>query len=222
MLSALRVVIQFAPLSSYLRGFRRYRSYRIDLIWYTTWHISNSINLKRTLLYNPAEWWRSGLLFEIVQLTDLLCPVELFQLHFSSFKAGIANAIFSFKWRKIFVFVENIFDYNWASTTYFIINFSGIIIWLKICIYKGLAGQGLSMFFSLLYIIQKWWLCKVWFVKIRKKMLWAIIISQYVTYSNFPNVNLFIIIHNYYVYHFGLLFSQVQIIYPHEIWMRWT
>ena len=29
------------------------------------------------------------------------CPAELFQLYFSSFEAGIANAISSFKWRKI-------------------------------------------------------------------------------------------------------------------------
>ena len=29
------------------------------------------------------------------------CPAELFQLYFLSFEAGIANAISSFKWRKI-------------------------------------------------------------------------------------------------------------------------
>ena len=29
------------------------------------------------------------------------CPAELFQLYLSSFEAGIANAISSFKWRKI-------------------------------------------------------------------------------------------------------------------------
>ena len=29
------------------------------------------------------------------------CPAELLQLYFSSFEAGIANAISSFKWRKI-------------------------------------------------------------------------------------------------------------------------
>ena len=35
------------------------------------------------------------------------CRAELFQLYFSSFKAGIANAIPSFKWRKIWLFMRN-------------------------------------------------------------------------------------------------------------------
>ena len=35
------------------------------------------------------------------------CPAELLQLYFSSFEAGIANAISSFKWRKILIFMKN-------------------------------------------------------------------------------------------------------------------
>ena len=35
------------------------------------------------------------------------CPAELLQLYFSSFEAGIANAISSFKWRKILPFMKN-------------------------------------------------------------------------------------------------------------------
>ena len=35
------------------------------------------------------------------------CPAELFQWNFSSFEAGIANAISSFKWRKIWLFMKN-------------------------------------------------------------------------------------------------------------------
>ena len=35
------------------------------------------------------------------------CPDELLQLYFSSFEAGIANAISSFKWRKIILFMKN-------------------------------------------------------------------------------------------------------------------
>ena len=35
------------------------------------------------------------------------CPAELLQLYFSSFEAVIANAISSFKWRKILLFMKN-------------------------------------------------------------------------------------------------------------------
>ena len=35
------------------------------------------------------------------------CPAELLQLYFSSFEAGIANAISSFKWQKILLFMKN-------------------------------------------------------------------------------------------------------------------
>ena len=35
------------------------------------------------------------------------CPAELLQLYFSSFEAGIADAISSFKWRKILLFMKN-------------------------------------------------------------------------------------------------------------------
>ena len=35
------------------------------------------------------------------------CPAELLELYFSSFEAGIANAISSFKWRKILLFMKN-------------------------------------------------------------------------------------------------------------------
>ena len=40
--------------------------------------------------------------FSLVRILMLNpCPAELFQLYFSSFEAGIANAIPSFKWRKM-------------------------------------------------------------------------------------------------------------------------
>ena len=35
------------------------------------------------------------------------CPAELFQLNFSSFKAGIANTTSSSWWRQIFIFFKN-------------------------------------------------------------------------------------------------------------------
>ena len=41
------------------------------------------------------------------------CPAQLFQIIFHSFKAGIANAISSFKWRKIFIFMKNKHFPNW-------------------------------------------------------------------------------------------------------------
>ena len=42
------------------------------------------------------------------------CPAELFQLYFSSFEAGISNAISSSKWRTIFIFFVNIHPLNWV------------------------------------------------------------------------------------------------------------
>ena len=41
------------------------------------------------------------------------CPAELFQIIFRSFNAGIANAISSFKWRKILLFMKNKHLPNW-------------------------------------------------------------------------------------------------------------
>ena len=41
------------------------------------------------------------------------CPAELFQSIFHSFKAGIANAISSFKWRKKILFMKNKHLPNW-------------------------------------------------------------------------------------------------------------
>ena len=41
------------------------------------------------------------------------CPAELFQIIFHSFKAGIANAISSFKWRKTVLFMKNKHIPNW-------------------------------------------------------------------------------------------------------------
>ena len=41
------------------------------------------------------------------------CPAELFQIIFHSFKAGIANAISSFKCQKIFLFKKNKHLQNW-------------------------------------------------------------------------------------------------------------
>ena len=42
------------------------------------------------------------------------CYAELIQLYFPSFEAGIANAISNFKWRKIFLFFENMLPLNVA------------------------------------------------------------------------------------------------------------
>ena len=35
------------------------------------------------------------------------CPAELLQLYFSSFEAGITNAISNFKWWKLLLFMKN-------------------------------------------------------------------------------------------------------------------
>ena len=43
----------------------------------------------------------------LICITFNPCPAELLQLYFSSFEAGIANAISSFKWRKILLFMKN-------------------------------------------------------------------------------------------------------------------
>ena len=82
------------------------------------------------------------------------CPAELFQIIFHSFKAGIANAISSFKWRKIFLFMKNKHLPNWniwlaehlPSENF--INSSDVLFGLKLYwkrIYPGPARQGLKL-----------------------------------------------------------------------------
>ena len=61
------------------------------------------------------------------------CPAELY---FSSFKTGIANAISSFKWRKIWHLwkinmCENKHLINWSSITNYVMDFSVILFPLK-------------------------------------------------------------------------------------------
>ena len=57
------------------------------------------------------------------------CTAELFVSIFHSFEAGIANAISSFKWRKIYIFMKNRhvpnWNYliNWASFKRYFFNF---------------------------------------------------------------------------------------------------
>ena len=74
------------------------------------------------------------------------CPAELFELYFSLFEAGIANAISSFKWRKIFLFFENIHLLNWVIRQQNIYHqlyypFQWHIIWLKICLKPYISGS---------------------------------------------------------------------------------
>ena len=70
-------------------------------------------------VYSPSNTKVYSLLSRITTLADktfnLLnpAPAELFQIIFLSFKAGIANAISSFKWRKIFIFMKNKHLSNW-------------------------------------------------------------------------------------------------------------
>ena len=40
------------------------------------------------------------------------CPAELFQMYFSSFEAGIADAISSSKWRKIVIFLGELYFFQ--------------------------------------------------------------------------------------------------------------
>ena len=54
--------------------------------------------------------WRSTLFKSCTLMSHFIfnpCAAELFQIIFHSFKAGIANAISSFKWRKIWLFMKN-------------------------------------------------------------------------------------------------------------------
>ena len=93
------------------------------------------------------------LMYHLKYLYELLinpCAAELFQLYFSSFEAGIANAICSSKWRKIFIFSENVHLPNWLTTSSIwltehlpqthIIHFRDILFGLKV-IYHPLYGM---------------------------------------------------------------------------------
>ena len=61
------------------------------------------LSLLTSWVYTPA----SDLKRLSAGLLVVIGPAELLQIIFHSFKAGIANAISSFKWRKIFIFVKN-------------------------------------------------------------------------------------------------------------------
>ena len=95
----------------------------------------------------------------------------LFLSYFSSFEAGIANAISSSKWWKIFIFFENNassklnYLINWASTTNYILHFIDILFGLKSAwnrIYRGLAGQGLNVRLKYHLCIRDTWCNKLW------------------------------------------------------------
>ena len=69
------------------------------------------ISFGNILVKNPVqdrkgEQWNDKLV-SYVWANINPCPAELLQLYFSSFEAGIANAISSFKWRKILLFMKN-------------------------------------------------------------------------------------------------------------------
>ena len=74
------------------------------------------------------------------------CHAELFQLYFSSFEAGIANAISSFKWRKIFIFFENMHPLNLViflteRLPQTILSIFSDIIWFIICLKPYIPGR---------------------------------------------------------------------------------
>ena len=88
---------------------------------------------KPTLIWN---FYSYGLRMDYINP----CPAEYLQLYFSSFEAGIANAISRSKWQKyLWVFFKYIYSKlnyltNLASTTNYIIYFQWHIILLKICL----------------------------------------------------------------------------------------
>ena len=80
------------------------------------------------------------------------CPDKSFLLYFTSFEGGIANAISSFKWRKIFLFVNNnitrieLFDWLIIHTKNLFDRIKWYFYWFKMAwdlsIYTCVAGQG--------------------------------------------------------------------------------
>ena len=61
------------------------------------------------------------------------CRAELFQLYFSIFEAGIANAISSFKWQKIWLFMKN--KHVWKVTFWLTEHLSQTILWISVSFY---------------------------------------------------------------------------------------
>ena len=94
----------------------------------------------------PQQGQFNSCLAELFVLYFNPCLAQLFVLYFSSFKAGIANAISSFKWRKIFIFFENRHLLNWIiwlieHLSQTIIHFRWHITWLKNCLKPYISGR---------------------------------------------------------------------------------
>ena len=74
---------------------------------YLTWDQNFQILMLKQSFHSQYQWFGRKKNDVISRIRVNPCSAELFQLYFSSFEAGIANAISSFKWRKILLFMKN-------------------------------------------------------------------------------------------------------------------
>ena len=103
---------------------------------------------QKTAMDSIALWKRS----KIFSFFFNPCTAEYIICIFHSFKAGIANTIFSFKWSKKYVHLWKLTHcfYELSICHKQIVNFRGILFGLKlawncICLYTVLAWRGLTM-----------------------------------------------------------------------------
>ena len=112
-------------------GARYAASRRLILLWifWPRFHQTDSCQI--LLLTINTSWSRLNQSVSLDWLNPR--PVELFHLHFSSFEAGISNAIFSFKWWKIWLFMKN--KHVWILTFRLTEHLSQTILWISVSFY---------------------------------------------------------------------------------------
>ena len=103
-LNLMLILYRHAPLSTH-----RYHHYgsRIHLFHISGWDALKRCDLWYTLM--PSKYFEKSETVCKLQATARFNPLaQMLDSLFHSFEAGIANAISSFKWRKIFIFKKNI------------------------------------------------------------------------------------------------------------------
>ena len=89
--------------ANHINAFKALNSYDIYILFMPIMYILLTLTMIMYVKYNTTLQKNTSVKFTANIWSPNLnpCPAELFQLYFSSFEAGIANAISSFKWRKI-------------------------------------------------------------------------------------------------------------------------
>ena len=107
--------------------------------WNVLYEWPYTINQSRlyTLVYTNRSSKPNEKLTNIQISQDLFevnpCPAELFELYFSLSDAEIADAISSFKWQKIWLFLKN--KHVWRLTQWLTEHLSQTMLWISVAFY---------------------------------------------------------------------------------------